>query len=271
VAGFFANARMYAVTPECEAAWRALLAAISADAEVPLDYLPWPAPQPLEPLWRRPDLGCALMCGYPIALGIAEVAPIAAPVPAPPFAEGRPLYVSDLIVRRDAPYRRLEDTFGGVTGWTVEHSHSGFNAWRHHLLAHRTPERPTLYARSVGHLVTARAILDAVREGRIDIGPLDGWWHALIARHAPHLVEGIRVLERTAPAPIPAFVAAPALPDAARLRLAEAFAAAHARPWFPPLGETLLVERFAPVDRAAFAETLRRHREAVEAGYPVPA
>ena len=68
---WIANARMYAVTPPVEAAWRELLAAVARDAQVPLTYLPYPAPQPLEVLWSRPDLGAAFMCGYPIALGLA--------------------------------------------------------------------------------------------------------------------------------------------------------------------------------------------------------
>ena len=37
-------------------------------------------------------------------------------------------------MRKDAPYEGLADTFGGAGRWTVEHSHSGFNALRHHLL-----------------------------------------------------------------------------------------------------------------------------------------
>ena len=37
----------------------------------------------------------------------------------------------------------------------------------------------------VGDLVTARAILDGVRDGRIDVGPLDAYWHMLIRKHRP--------------------------------------------------------------------------------------
>ena len=135
--------------------------------------------------------------------------PLAAPIPRAPWAGGRPLYRTDLIVRADAPYRTLEDTFGGRAGWTVEHSHSGFNAFRHHLLAlpHARRGRRSI-AEMRGNLVTARNVLDAVREGRIDVGPLDAYWHLLIARHAPELTAGIRVLASTPLTPMPAFVAA---------------------------------------------------------------
>src|SRR5215469_10007847 len=150
------NARMYAVTPEVEAAWRALLEHITHEAEVALDYLPYPAPQPLETLWSRPDLGAVFMCGYPIALKLAPVVPIAAPIPSATWAAGRAVYRTDLIVREDAPYRTLEDTFGGRAGWTVEHSQSGFNAFRHHLLRFRSRDRPAarrLPGRSPAELV----------------------------------------------------------------------------------------------------------------------
>ena len=265
------NARMYAVTAEVEAAWRTLLEHITSEAGVTLSYLPYPAPQPLEVLWARTDLGAVLMCGYPIALGLAPVIPLAAPIPRAPWAAGRAVYRSDLIVREGAPYRRLEDTFGGKAGWTVAHSQSGFNAFRHELLGYRSSERPRLYAHVAGNLITARNVLDAVREGRIDIGPLDAYWHLLIARHAPQLTAGIRVLASTPLTPMPAFVATAGMPPELIGRLRAAFGAAASRPWFDPFRDPLLLEGFAPVDQAVFTPLLQWDREARAAGYALPA
>lgn len=265
------NARMYAVTPEVEAGWRLLLDHITSDAAVPLTYMPYPAPQALEALWVRPDLGCVLMCGFPIAMRLAPVIPIASPIPRAPWAAGRPLYRSDLIVRKDSPYRTLADTFGARAGWTVEHSQSGFNALRHHLLAYRTPERRKLYGEMTGHLLTARNILDSVREGRIDIGPLDAYWHLLIAHHAPQLTRDIRVLTSTAVAPIPAFVAASGADKDEIVRLRAAFKRAASRPWFAPLGELLLLDGFAEASEAQYATLLQWDQAAKAAGYDLPA
>lgn len=268
---WIANARMYAVTPEVERAWRTLLEHVSRDARVPLTYVSYPAPQPLEDLWSRPDLGAVFMCGYPIALRLAPVIPLAAPVPRAPWARGRAVYRSDLIVREDAPFTRLEDTFGRRAGWTVAHSHSGFNAFRHHLLAYRTPQRPALYAEMLGNLVTARKVLDSVREGRIEVGPLDGYWHLLIAHHAPELTQGVRVLTSTEIAPIPAFVSAGNAPAENVARLREAFVYAARRPWFGALGDVLMLEGFAAVTESSYATTLEWDEEAKAAGYEVPA
>ena len=262
---------MYAVTAEVEAHWRGLLGRVAAEADVALEYLPYPAPRPLEDLWRRADLGAVLMCGYPIALALADVEPIAAPIPRAPWAAGRAVYRTDLIVRADSSYERLEDTFGARAGWTVSHSHSGFNAFRHHLLAYRTPQRPTLYREMVGNLVTARNVLDAVRERRIDVGPLDAYWHLLIARHAPQLVAGVRVLASTGLAPMPAFVAARGLPAAQVARLRVAFTSVATKPWFAELADPLMLEGFAQAGRAVFDLALEWDREARAERYAEPA
>ncbi len=268
---WIANARMYAVTPAVESAWRELLGHLAHAADVALTYLPYPAPQPLEALWSRPDLGAVFMCGYPLALKMAPVVPLAAPIPRAPWAQGRAVYRSDLIVRADAPYRTLEDTFGGHAGWTVSHSQSGFNAFRHELLRYRSATRPALYARMSGNLVTARGILDGVREGRLDVGPLDAYWHLLIARHAPELTAGIRVLTSTPLTPMPPFVIAASAAPALVQRLRAAFAGASQQPWFAALAEPLLLEGFETVSAASFAPLLEWDREAREAGYEVPA
>jgi ABC-type phosphate/phosphonate transport system substrate-binding protein len=264
---FIANARMYSVTPEVEEAWKRLLGHVLAMAGADFDYVSYPAPQPLEVLWEREDLGCVFMCGFPIAFQLSEVVPIAAPIPSAPWAQGKPLYRSDLIVRADSPFRRIEDTFGHRIGWTVDHSHSGFNALRHHLLSYRTPERPALYGEVHGNLITARGVLDKVLAGQIDVGPLDGYWHDLIGAHRSDLTDGIRVIGSTDLAPIPSFVAVPALPAETLVRLKTAFAAAHHQSWFAPLGETLRLDGFATVEQSDFERTLAWDLEAKEQGY----
>lgn len=265
-----ANARMYAISPETEAAWSALLSRVASEARVALTYEPYPAPRPLELLWRRPDLGAVFMCGYPIALRLAEVVPLASPIPAAPWAEGQALYRSDFVVRADSEFRTLEDTFGGTIGWTVEHSHSGFNAPRHHLLAQRRGDGAPLYGSSLGGLVTARGIVDAVIDGRIDVGPLDGYWHLLLKRHRPDLAGQLRVIASTDLAPLPALVAAPDLGSDKVEALRHAFSRAAARPWFAPLADALCLQGFAPVTLDSFAVTRAWAAEAEAAGYLQP-
>ena len=132
-----ANARMYAVNPAARDLWQRLFAWVAERSGVPLVYVDHAAPAPLETLWSRPDLGLAFMCGYPFARAQPAVQAVAAPLPAHPRCQGRAVYWTDFAVAADGPFRQLADTFGGRIGWTVEHSQSGFNAVRHHLLRHR--------------------------------------------------------------------------------------------------------------------------------------
>jgi len=265
------NASMYAATPEVAAGWRRLVEQVARDARLTLSYVADLLAQSLNELCTRRDFGAVHMCGYTVTLMAAPVVPIAAPIPSAAWASGRAVYRSDLIVRQDAPYRTLEDTFGARAGWTTTHSQSGFNAFRHHLLAYRSAQRPALYSKVIGNLGSARNMLDSVREGRIDVGPVDAYWLTLMAKHAPHLTAGVRVLASTQLTPMPPFVAALDAPADMVARLCAAFTAAASQPWFRPLRDLLLIEGFAEVDPASFARLLEWDREATAAGFPVPA
>jgi ABC-type phosphate/phosphonate transport system substrate-binding protein len=110
-----------------------------------------------------------------------------------------------------------------------------------------------------------------VRAGRIDVGPLDAYWHALIARHAPQLTEGIRVLASTAVAPMPALVASASMPRPIVERLRTALLGAAERKWFGACGERLQIDGFAAVTEGAYSTLLDWEAEARAAGYDKPA
>lgn len=244
-----ACSRMYDVAPAARAAWHGLFGRVAALSGVPLTPFVHMAPAPIEELWARPDMGCVFMCGWPWAMhGAPRPVPLAAPVPAPPRYGGRAVYMSDLVVREDAPWRALPDAFGGRLGWTVAHSHSGCNAPRHHLLryAARFP-----FAGAVGPLVTPVGVAQAVRDGRCEVGPMDGFAHDLLRRHAPDKVTGLRILESTAEAPIPFLVAAPGTPERIAAPLRAALLALHEDAAARPLLDGVLVARFVPVDTVA--------------------
>ena len=119
--------------------------------------------------------------------------------------------------------------------------HTLASTLRHHLLPFAKEKGGKVYQRAVGNLITARGILDEVLSGIIDVGPLDAYWHMLLRKHQPELVRGIRVLDVTETAPMPAFVASPALPQQAVAKLQDAFANARRQPWLGTLAEQLLI------------------------------
>ena len=116
-------------------------------------------------------------------------------------------------MKADSPFRSLEDTFGGRLGYTVEDSHSGYNALRHHLLPYRRQRGGNLYRESIGPLTTPRRVIDSILAGDIDVGPLDSYALDLMQRHDPDLAARIRIVETTDAAPIPFLVASRQCPD----------------------------------------------------------
>jgi ABC-type phosphate/phosphonate transport system substrate-binding protein len=246
-----ANARMYSVAPGASAAWKRLFGWLQEHTGLALRIIDHAFPAPLNDLWRRQDLGCTFMCGWPyLRLGLGHRV-IAAPIPSASWAGGRPVYCSHFIVRRDAPFRTLEDTFGHRFAYTIEDSHSGYNAPRHHLLRFRKGTR-SLYGEVVGPLTTPRRVLEAIAEGRADVGPQDSFAFALLERHEPALTDQVRVIASTEPVPIPALMASYAAPQAVVDQLAVALESVGERPELAALREELCISGFARIDPESY-------------------
>lgn len=214
-----ANARMYSVNAAVKAHWHHLLGTALSRAGLDWTLIDHDAPKPLAALWARDDLGLAMMCGLPWAHHRPWPIIVAAPRPSPERFAGRPVYWTDIVVRADTPYECLTDTFGGVAGYTLADSLSGGVAFALHVAA-RHPQGLRAYRSTVGGLIHARGVIEALCDGRIDVGPLDAYYHALLSRHEPALAQQVRVIDRTAERPIPPLVATAGLdaPTLARLR-----------------------------------------------------
>ena len=214
------NARMYSVTAECKADWHRVLGWALCRGDLDWPIVDFDAPAPLSQLWARDDLGAAMMCGLPFALREPRPTLIAAPLPSPSRYGGRPVYCTDIVVAAGSPHRTIEDTFGGIVGYTLADSMSGAVALREFLWPLRSARGTRLYRGAVGGLVNARGVIDAIAAGRIDVGPLDSFSHDLLRHYDPTLAAHVRVVARTAMRPIPPLVAtAPIAPEAlTRLR-----------------------------------------------------
>ena len=205
-----ANARMYSIDPQSARAWKALLEWVVARASLSYDITDYPAPLRLSELWARDNLGAVFMCGLPYALrerGDIAIEIVAAPIPSPERYAGLPRYMTDVVVRADSAYTSIDDTFGGVVGYTVRDSQSGYFALRHFLAPWQGARGGQLYRGVVGDLVNARGVIDALVDGRIDVGPLDSYCHDLLKRNQPEYARQVRTIASTDPTPIPMFVA----------------------------------------------------------------
>ena len=142
MSAWIANARMYAVTPAVEARAGARCSRTSrADAGVPLQLRAVSGAAAARARSGRGRTWARCSCAaIPIALRARAGRADRRPDPAGRLGRrGAPSIAPISSCAQDAPYQTLEDTFGGRAGWTVAHSQSGFNAFRHHLLGYRTP------------------------------------------------------------------------------------------------------------------------------------
>lgn len=257
---------MYAVNPTVAALWRELFGWVMQRADVSAQWVEHAAPAPLAELWRRDDLACTFICGYPWATwdDIKRPRPLAVAAPIP-RGQPRSHYASDIVVRADSSFTSIEDLFGRRMAWTVEDSQSGYQALRT-WLAPRAKGK-ALFSATIGPLVTPRRVIDAVVAGDADAGPLDSYFHALLQRHESALAAQLRAVASTPPTPMPLLVASSSMPDAQRIRLADALIECGRRTEAAPLLEALCLEGFAEVNADAYSVLADRAAEADRLGY----
>ena len=259
--------RMYEAGPKASAAWRALFGRVFAQAALDVRVVEHRYPQPIEALWAEPGLACAFMCGWPFARSTAGMQPIAAPVPSPPRYAGLARYCSDYFARSESGWSALEQSFGHRFGWMAEGSHSGFNAPRAHLATFASAARPRLFSGSIGPLGNPARTLEALREKRVDVVAVDGYYADLLALHEPARLEGLVRIGSTPWAPIPLLVAAPGIEASTVARLRDSLAGLHELPPYRPLLDAVLLDRFVVPDPSSYTETERMRERAESAGY----
>jgi ABC-type phosphate/phosphonate transport system substrate-binding protein len=268
---YVANARMYSVNPGAASAWKELFEWLARASSVDLGAIDHAFPAALSELWSRPDLGCGFMCGFPYKLAKHPPRPVAAPVPLGALVPGKPVYATRLVVKTDSRFRLLPDTFGGRLGYTVEDSHSGYNALRHHLLPYwQQNGGKRLYRESIGPLTTPRRVIEAVLAGSIDVGPLDSYALDLMRCHDPDLAAQIRIVATTDSAPIPFLVASRVCPEEVALALQTSLMKFGDDAACRDLRERLCLQGFAPVTITDYDLMLRWDAEARAAGYAHP-
>ena len=258
---------MYNAVPKAAEAWRALFGRVFADTGLDIEVIEHRWPTPIGELWAEPELCCAFMCGWPFLRSEAAMRPIVAPVPSPARYESLPRYCSEFLVREASGWHTLEETFGHRFGWMAADSQSGFNAPRAWLARFVSPERPRLYAESIGPLGSPMQSLEALRSVRVDAIALDSFFLDLVRHHEPERLEGIRCVATTPWTPIPLLVASPAIAAEIVSRLREHLAGLHEQPAYASLLAEVLVERFVAPAVQAYGALEAMAQFAAERGY----
>src|SRR3954447_2434356 len=192
--------------------------------------------------------------------GRLPLSPVAAPVLTGARYGGRPVYYSDVIVRRDSRFRCFDDLRGATWCFNECLSHSGYGVTRYRLVELGRVGGFFGEVVEAGH--HARSIR-LVRSGRIDASAIDSHVLALAALEDPSLTDELRVIDTLGPSTIQPVVAADRLGedlrDGVRRVLLEMADDPRARPWLA----RGLIARFAAADDSAY-DDLREMRRACE-------
>jgi phosphonate transport system substrate-binding protein len=203
--------------------------------------------------FERGEADLGVICGLPYvwlaARRPAPLEPLAAPVLAGDRYVGRPVYYSDVIVRCDSPITCLEEVRGCSWAYNEPASHSGHTVTLYSLV--RIGARPGFFGRVVeaGYHQQAIRLVDA---GAVDAAAIDSQVLAVELRDHPELADGLRVVGSFGPSTIQPVVAASRLPS----RLKEQIRNLLVELGDDPAARTALahglVDRFTPVDDAAY-------------------
>ncbi|HLC05315.1 MAG TPA: PhnD/SsuA/transferrin family substrate-binding protein [Anaerolineales bacterium] len=186
---------------------------------------PW---QERERLLDAGQVEIAWICGLPYVwkaeLGTPELELLVAPVMQGERYQDRPIYYSDVIMRRESRYERFEDLRGGRWAYNEPHSHSGYNVTRHHL-AGIGAERD-FFATTIESGSHERSI-EMVIDGIVDASAIDSTVLELARDTDDRIRTDLRVLTSLGPSPIPPLVILKRVEDGLREDIRKALVEMH--------------------------------------------
>jgi phosphonate transport system substrate-binding protein len=136
------------------------------------------------------QVDAAWICGYPFVAYRSELALVAVPV-----WNGKPLYRSYLIVRRDAKAEKLSDLAGTVHAFSDPDSNSGYLVTTAALVEMGTS--PSKFFRQFFYTYGHRNVVRAVSAGLATGGSVDGYVYDVVGQTEPELVAGTRIIRKS--------------------------------------------------------------------------
>ncbi len=160
------------------------------------------------------DADVGFICGLPyVQLRRHSEPPVellAAPVLSGERYEGKPIYFSDVIVRRDSPIQTFADLHGRSWCYNDPDSQSGYNVVRYWLA--QKGETFAYFGRVYEAGFHQRSIR-LVCAGEIDASAIDTQVLAIELRDNPALASQLRIIDSIGPSPIQPVVVARHIPD----------------------------------------------------------
>jgi ABC-type phosphate/phosphonate transport system substrate-binding protein len=226
-------------------------------------YLNIPTNADLTAHWLRPDLLLSQCCGYQMVDALeGRVQLVGAFRYTAPGCDGIN-YSSHLVCRADDPGNSLAAFRNRVAAYNSTDSQSGYRSLRDMVVP--LAEGGHFFARAVasGAHVDSLAL---VRSGQADIAAIDCISYAQFQRYQPEVVDGIRILGRTASAPGTPLITALGTPPALLALLRQSLHRAMVDPALATTRDALLIGGFEEVDVVAYAGMKEQDQKALALG-----
>ena len=193
--------------------------------------------------------------------GIAPAVPVAAPVLAGDRYGGRPIYYSDVIVARDAPFRSFSDLRGASWAFNEPLSWSGYGITRYHLVS--MGETGGFFG-GVFEAGFHEESIRLVAKGEIDASAIDSQVLAVAVRDDPRLGDALKVIAALGPSTIQPIAVSRRVPEDLREAVRTVLVGMGDDPEGRRRLAVGLVERFVPVGPEDY-DDVRRMLDATEA------
>jgi phosphonate transport system substrate-binding protein len=209
--------------------------------------------QERERLFDEGEIQVCWICGLPYVWKADQFKDryelLAAPVMGGDRYQNRPIYFSDVVVRSDSPYFKLDDLRAKTWAINEPGSHSGYNVVRYSL-AKRGDTGPffSRVIESGSHQASLRMIL----QNEVDGSAIDSTVLALELKNDASLRDKIKIIDTFGPSPIPPWVLSTQIPVEMRARLRELLLMMDKDPAGRKILAIIGINHFAEVDDQSY-------------------
>jgi phosphonate transport system substrate-binding protein len=218
--------------------------------------------------FARGEADIGYICGLPyVDLAIQEpspVEPLAAPVLQGERYGSRPIYFSDVIVRRGSPYRSFANLRGRTWSYNDPDSQSGYGITRWTLA--QMGETKGYFGQVVQAGFHQKSIR-MVASGEVDASAIDSQVLAVELRDHPELAGQVEVIDALGPSTIQPVVAAARLPASLKTDLQAVYLEMGRDPAARRVLAQGFIERFAAVDDSSYDDIREMVRVCEGAGF----
>lgn len=214
-----------------EALCRSIAEIIEIEVGIPTEYvtgIPW---QERERLFDLGEIQILWLCGLPYVdkadLANSDMELLAVPVPAGARYHGRPVYFSDVVVRRRSSFESFVDLRGASWAYNEPRSHSGFNVVRAYLA--EIGQSKGFFGSVVESGAHSNSI-ELILSGAIDGAAVDSTVLEWLLSQRADLDDQLRVIDTIGPSPIPPWVISTKLSGSLRAQVRQAVLTLHLSP-----------------------------------------